>query len=188
MSEFIDKIAAWDEKVSKKIVLFSEKRLKYASFIALSGNVQPWLIMSILFFVFNLFIDRSFNLVQIVLTLFAGILISICKYSVKRRRPSVTISKKYVGKGDFYSFPSGHSGRMGCIALLFAVKYPFIGWVFVLWAIGVAYSRVALQLHYFLDVFFGILIGCFSAIIAFIFYSQIVNLLSPIVEWMNILI
>lgn len=188
MPELINKIANWDENVSKKIVLFSEKKLKLASFIALSGNVQPWLIVSILFLIFNLFIDRSFNLVQIAFTFCTGILTSIGKYSVKRDRPSVTVAKKYVGKGDFFSFPSGHSGRMGCLALLFAVKYPIVGWIFVIWAISVAFSRVALQLHYFLDVLCGLLIGCFSAIIAFIFYSQIVDLISPIVEWMNSLI
>ncbi|MHA1219532.1 MAG: hypothetical protein ACTSO5_12785 [Candidatus Heimdallarchaeaceae archaeon] len=50
MAELFKKMDEWDKKISKRIAQKSQKNLKIASFFALSGNAQPWFVISILFF------------------------------------------------------------------------------------------------------------------------------------------
>jgi len=68
-----------------------------------------------------------------------------------------------------FSFYSGHSTTAFCIAVfsLLYFKNRIYTWVALIWAFGVAYSRIYMGKHYPLDVFSGMLAGCFLAFLGF---------------------
>jgi membrane-associated phospholipid phosphatase len=67
------------------------------------------------------------------------------------------------------SFPSGHTATAFCMAAILACIYPRLklGWLFMIMALMVGYSRIYLSQHFFMDVYFGSMIGTVSA---FVFY------------------
>ena len=93
------------------------------------------------------------------------------KYGIGRLRPChdpeishvMRLVKSYCG-GKFGYF-SAHAANSFAPAtffvLLFKNKVKFIGWVLILWAMIVAYSRIYIGVHYPLDVVTGAAIGAF---------------------------
>ncbi len=65
------------------------------------------------------------------------------------------------------SFPSGHATTAFALAifLMLAFKLKKYSWLMAILAILVGYSRVYLAVHFPVDVYFGSLIGTFSAVI-----------------------
>ena len=177
------RLSEWDERVSQRIADKSANHLTIASFFALSGNSQPWFILSAIFFIFDLFMDRSVNLLQLMVIGVSGLTTSIIKFTIKRQRPSQQALKKYIAKGDHYSFPSGHASRMACTAVIMICFFPTIGWLFAIWAIGVDIARIALQLHYVLDILGGTIIGGVIGGIFYIFRQPFLDFFNPISEW-----
>ncbi|MCK4896490.1 MAG: phosphatase PAP2 family protein, partial [Candidatus Heimdallarchaeota archaeon] len=153
------------------------------SLLALSGNSQPWIILSLIFFIFDIFMDRTINIFQLLVLGIAGLTTIVVKYIVKRKRPSDEMLKKYVARGDYYSFPSGHASRMACSAIVMILFFPEVGWLFGIWAIGVNIARISLRLHYVLDVIGGTVVGLIIGIIFFIFSGPILELFVPFAEW-----
>jgi undecaprenyl-diphosphatase len=101
-----------------------------------------------------------------------SILINVLKYLVNRERPykhDNLIEK--LSTGGSPSFPSGHTADAFLIAVFFSLLFPnkwqvlFPIW---LWAIAVAYSRIALGVHYPSDVLGSMFIG---ALVAILFYN-----------------
>lgn len=70
------------------------------------------------------------------------------------------------------SFPSGHSGTAFCMFLLFAIfsKSQGLKFVCLLLALLVAYSRIYLCQHFFLDVYVGSVIGVLSSMFVYVFF------------------
>ena len=68
-----------------------------------------------------------------------------------------------------YSVPSGHTAVAFCVFTLMAlfVKRKQMELPFLFLAMFVGYSRIYLVQHFFLDVYFGVLIGVFSALFSF---------------------
>jgi undecaprenyl-diphosphatase len=90
-----------------------------------------------------------------VLALFAFAL----KTLFRRARPPGERGTLYV-HFDVHAFPSSHAVRMGGMAAALALLTP--PWavaVLTLWAVLVGLARVALGIHYFLDVSVGLLLG-----------------------------
>lgn len=96
-----------------------------------------------------------------------SIIVNILKYSINRVRPFVhdpLIHK--LSTGGSPSFPSGHTADafviVVTVSMLFKDKN---GWVFLvwIWACAIAYSRIALGVHYPSDVLGGMLVGAFNA-------------------------
>jgi len=183
MAELFKKIDEWDKKISKRIAQKSQKNLKIASFFALSGNAQPWFVISILFFILDVFMERSDNLIQITIAGAVGLTTTTIKYLTKRKRPNEQVALKYIATGDHFSFPSGHASRMGGLAMFMILVFPTFGWIFALWAIAVCYGRIALEVHYFVDIVGGAIGG---AIIGAIFYAirnYLYIIFDPISNW-----
>lgn len=105
----------------------------------------------------------------------SAIISTVVKNIVARDRPFITYPfiQKLTDGGSF-SFPSGHT----CDAFSFAtaISLAFPKWVVMLpafvWAIGVGYSRVDLGVHYPSDVLAGIIIGCSTAFILYVFAQK----------------
>ncbi len=173
----------WDKRVSQKIVDRTAKHKTLFSLLALSGNAQPWIILSVIFFIFDIFMDRTINIFQLLVLGIAGLTTTIIKFIIKRKRPSEDMVKKYVARGDHYSFPSGHATRMACSAIVMILFFPEVGWLFGIWAIGVNIARISLRLHYVLDVIGGTVVGLIIGAIFFIFSVPILELFVPFVEW-----
>jgi membrane-associated phospholipid phosphatase len=97
-----------------------------------------------------------------------AIIINILKYTVNRQRPFEVDKyiEKLTGAGS-PSFPSGHTGDVMAVAFSMCFLFPRQTWLLTIiwiWAVLVAYSRMALGVHYPSDVLTSIVI---SLIVAF---------------------
>ncbi|MBE0646519.1 MAG: phosphatase PAP2 family protein [Bacteroidales bacterium] len=107
------------------------------------------------------------RMVQIGLVLFlAGLITFAVKNTVKRTRPfkaHESIEKLTLGGGT--SFPSGHTTEAFAVAATVALLYRrrSVQIPAILWAILVAYSRMALGVHYPGDVLGGLVFGVILA-------------------------
>ena len=81
------------------------------------------------------------------------------KWLVRRRRPAGTDGMIY-RRTDPYSFPSGHAARAVLLSLLALRMGPVPAFiVIVAWSPLMAISRIAIGIHYALDVVGGALLG-----------------------------
>jgi undecaprenyl-diphosphatase len=90
----------------------------------------------------------------------------IIKRSVSRERPADTKRGVTVIEApDKFSFPSGHSAAAMAVAAMYAMTFPPIGIFLLPIAVLVGYSRVALGVHYPLDVIAGQAIALATAVL-----------------------
>jgi undecaprenyl-diphosphatase len=96
---------------------------------------------------------------------------SVLKELVGRARPCHTVDgaavmdqiRLLVDCGPGKSFPSSHAVNNFAFAALFAAVYPALrGWFFA-WALLVGYSRIAVGVHFPLDVLGGAVVGLLVA-------------------------
>ena len=183
MAELFTKMDEWDKRISKRIAQKSQKNLKLASFFALSGNAQPWFVISILFFFLDVFMERSDNLIQMTLAGAVGLTTTTIKYLTKRKRPNEQVALKYIATGDHFSFPSGHASRMGSLAMFMTLIFPTFGWIFILWAIAVCFGRIALEVHYFGDIVGGVIWGAILGAIFYALRNYFYIIFDPVSNW-----
>lgn len=128
--------------------------------VAHSGDAVFWLIGAALaFFLPGIPLGREMALRLVWAILLAGLTAGGLKRLIRRPRPDGPPDGLYPAH-DRYGFPSGHAVRVAAIAAALGPLVP--GWaalILALWAVGVALSRVALGIHYLLDVLAGMLIG-----------------------------
>ncbi|NJN95404.1 MAG: phosphatase PAP2 family protein [Anaerolineales bacterium] len=97
-----------------------------------------------------------------VLVLAAMIVVSLCKFGVRRHRPHPPgefVAFAY----DVYSFPSGHAARLAALAAGVLFFDAFLGWVLIALALSVALARVLVGVHYLSDIFIGLALGILVA-------------------------
>ncbi|OJJ21575.1 hypothetical protein BKI52_13610 [marine bacterium AO1-C] len=126
-----------------------------------------------------LFVRFYYSLLAL-LPLLSGLITQIFKRTIysEVRRPKVFFSNQreslnYVDGYSFEelsccnSFPSGHTTTAFAIFLAFALitRKSYWGGVFFLLAVLTAISRVYLLQHFYVDTFFGALIGTFSMLV-----------------------
>lgn len=107
--------------------------------------------------------DR-FSRGSIAVPLAAGFLLSVVlttavKYTVRRRRPRGEWGALY-RKMDPHSFPSGHASRTVTLAVVaLAGNLVLAGVLLAAWSLAVGFTRVALGVHFLLDVLAGYVLG-----------------------------
>mgnify|MGYP001301191959 FL=1 len=111
----------------------------------------------------------------------AGVVFLI-KALFHRPRPEGEWGKIY-RIADPHSFPSGHAARAMMLAVL--SMQTGSGWViagFILWALLVGLSRIALKLHYLLDVVAGWLLGIAGGLLALQLYPWFTQIIKALLN------
>jgi len=96
---------------------------------------------------------------------FTAIVVGAIKFSVRRQRPRGAESALWstMPRFDRYSFPSGHAARVACIATVASTADGRLALPGVLLILVVGCARVAMGIHYLLDVVCGAILGLASA-------------------------
>lgn len=91
----------------------------------------------------------------------------LIKPLVDRIRPCHVIEPVHllVNCSQGLSFPSSHAANSVSLALYLSFHYPRVKWLLIVFAAIVSYSRIAVGVHYPLDVLAGALIGAFCGIL-----------------------
>ncbi len=87
------------------------------------------------------------------------VIIFVIKFTVRRRRP-VGEWGAFYRTTDPHSFPSGHAARAGLLATMAVGLGPiWFAIVLLIWAPLMSLARVAMGVHYLVDIAAGLLIG-----------------------------
>lgn len=146
-------------------------------------------ILSLLLFGFKKTERSRLLLVVLVAGMLAGFSATIVRSAVCRTRPSsqhlqgfygpVHNSHWLVGKAEFGSFPSGHTATvMGLVAAGLMVNRRWT-LAFALFAVAVAWSRIALNCHHFSDIIAATVWSFFMAPLIFRFVEPRIKLPQP---------
>ena len=120
-----------------------------------------WFMLCIPFFFIEGHLDTAMNIPFAILIAWLVGEITI-KRLVCRVRPSDQIpdDEQIIKRPKFYSFPSGHSASSFSVLAVIIIRCNFyiIIPVFILASL-IAFSRLYLRVHYFTDVFAGVVLG-----------------------------
>ena len=116
-----------------------------------------------------------------------GIISQLVKHTFKEPRPSVVfrhLDLHFVQGVDILSsnsFPSGHTISAFSLFFLLAAFTKNRAWgiIFFLLALSVGFSRVYLSLHFFVDIYFGSIIGVFFTVIIYVAIANLNRMRSP---------
>ena len=88
-----------------------------------------------------------------------AVIVQGLKWGIRRERPQGEWGRFY-RKTDPHSFPSGHAARVAMLAVLgLALGPDWFALALLIWAPLVAWSRVAMGVHYLSDIAAGLLLG-----------------------------
>ncbi len=88
------------------------------------------------------------------------VVVVIVKNIFRRTRPPGTSGAIY-RRADPYSFPSGHAARAAMLCILAFQLGPVAAFIAIaVWSPFMVVSRIAIGIHYVLDVLAGIALGC----------------------------
>jgi len=91
--------------------------------------------------------------------LLSVVLTTLVKYAVRRRRPTGDWGAVY-RRTDPHSFPSGHASRAAALTVVMLARGLLLpGLLLAAWSVLVGFARIALGVHYLLDVAAGYLLG-----------------------------
>lgn len=146
---------------SSRIILFDDF-LYWISYTTTFVSIAILLVLAYKSFI-KKEINTKFTFYQLLIIFSASACVSlILKFTIQRPRPFTSYSDIIkLSEAGSYSFPSGHTTEAFAIALGAILLFRNKLWAIsiVLWALFVAYSRMALGVHYPLDVFTGIIIA-----------------------------
>ena len=160
----------WDIPITKYCKTVSPALIKMAEVITIFGITTWYLVGSIFFYLFFLFIYKNNRYADRSLFIFLslsiiGIFIILLKWIAGRHRPIDLFNSGHFGFDYFgqayelISFPSGHTQTAFTLATALALFYPRCGIPIFIMAAAVGISRVILTSHYLSDVIAGASIG-----------------------------
>jgi membrane-associated phospholipid phosphatase len=143
-------------------------------FFTYATDLGAWMMVTTLSVIFLMFSYRK-TLLLVSSFAFTGILVQIAKNIFHAPRPKVyfasELSKIYFVKGIHInttnSFPSGHTvtAFTAAVILTYLAVNKRMGFIYLLLAMGVGYSRMYLSQHFFEDVTAGSIIGTIGTVI-----------------------
>jgi len=130
-----------------------------AALLAHSGDSWYWLIGLAIIWWFGSDLWKEQAIILSIGIITTATFVMGIKFTVRRQRPTGEWGEIY-RKTDPHSFPSGHAARAGMLAVLGVGLGP--GWfaaALLAWAPFVALARVAMGVHYLLDILAGMAFG-----------------------------
>jgi undecaprenyl-diphosphatase len=109
---------------------------------------------------------------QLAMSLLVGFVIErpiyfLVKKRIARVRPcDCLVQGAYLVPSDRFSLPSGHSAGAFVVATILTMYLPEFAGLWLVWASGVAASRVIIGVHYPADVVIGAVMGSSCAVLA----------------------
>ncbi len=159
------RLADWDQAISRRWQQVCKGRVRlWAVFGAHLGDGWVWVLALVLALVLMPMVERSLVGRWAISMAVAGGITTSFKFVWHRQRP-VQQSGFYSRTYDKHSFPSGHATRMGTVAVFMPTLFPKWGWLVFLVVLWVGWSRVALGIHYFLDVAVGFTVGLIVSLV-----------------------
>lgn len=129
-----------------------------------------------------LFIRYEYAIMGVIISLCHGLLVSLFKHVLfpNLMRPKNVIDNDLlhfvpgVDVHSAHSFPSGHTTTAFCAALFIALisRNNTAGFVVLLAALLVGYSRIYLLQHFLIDVAAGAVMGCFITYVVWVSFSS----------------
>ena len=159
---FLRRLVLLDEAVSARLVIPARAKLWHLAALGLAhtGDSLVWAAL----FIGAWFLGGPAWRARVIVAV-AGFIINelatrIIKTSVRRSRPAGTAGAIY-RRTDPYSFPSGHAARAVMLSMLSGIfGPPALFAVILAWAPLMVASRIAIGIHYVLDVAAGFVVGC----------------------------
>lgn len=182
----LERILEWDRETF--IYLNNLGIEDYDIFWTTITNFNTWIPLFLLFFILIFLKYPKREAIFVVLTLIAMIffvttLTDLTKHTVARLRPNndeeINTLIRILKTPGTYSFFSGHSASSFAITTLVVLflKNRFKwSWLFFIWPLLFAMSRVFVGVHFPVDILVGTTVGILSA---FFFYMLYVRLIAP---------
>jgi undecaprenyl-diphosphatase len=171
--DWLDVAAAWDRRTSARLRGVTRRRAGFglAWLGAHLGDGYLWFTLAGL----GLWLGdeglRRGVLRWIISMAIGGIITTSTKFILRRKRPEEQ-DGFYSVKYDRHSFPSGHATRMGTIAAWGSILFPGLAWAAIGVALWTAWSRVALGIHFLLDVVIGLGIGVVTSLLVLVIMGR----------------
>lgn len=150
-----------DNKLSQKIRL-PESRTglrRAAALFAHSADSWFWLAGLIPLYFFAPAPRKPLIIKLIIGTILTAAFVLTLKKTIQRPRPEGEWGQIYRST-DPHSFPSGHAARAIMLSTIILLSgQAWIGLAMVIWSLMVSLARIALGVHYLLDILIGLLIG-----------------------------
>ncbi len=158
------------------VLWFNEHRYPLSDFyfIVASKLAEYGFIIFFLLVLLNISFGKAF--IAAITWLFTGIAAQSLKRVFDLPRPAGFFDESilnFIGETKLHyahSFPSGHTTTAFALFFLFALFTKNIKWQFLFFflALSVAFSRVYLLQHFFVDVYFGSILGIIIAVLVFV--------------------
>lgn len=166
MADEIQKPSFWerlfhlDARLSAHLALRARLLRTLAMFFAHTGDAAVWLAGAGTLFVLGEAFWRELAVRIITAMTAGGIASTTLKWTIRRQRPPGPSAGLYFHL-DQHALPSGHATRVACIMVVLSPLLPtwWASALLGLWAMLVSLSRVALQVHYLLDILMGMAVG-----------------------------
>ncbi len=127
--------------------------------LAHSGDSPLWILIAIILCLTTKSQDNHIGCRLLVGIVAAGVTTTALKWAFRRKRPSGP-SRGFYWKHDQHALPSGHAGRTACVVIILSAQTGTCELIALsLWAISVGTARVALSVHFPLDIVTGWVTG-----------------------------
>ncbi len=178
MKTWLKQLFKFDAKLSKMLRIPAGKKFLSLCLKVLAHSGDSWFWLLGLFLVW-LFSDGTWRdraaFLAVGLFVMAAVVL-LLKLAIRRPRPAGEWGQIY-RITDPHSFPSGHAARSAALVVMGVVVGPaWFSVVLALWAPWVGLSRVALGVHYVLDVLVGWVVGAAMGGVALLLKPHILAL------------
>ncbi len=157
---FWERLFHLDAQLSARLALRARFLRWLATFFAHTGDAAVWLAGAGTLYAFGEAFWRELAVRILTAMTAGGVASTALKWTFRRQRPPGPSAGLYFHL-DRHALPSGHATRVACIMVVLSPLLP-TWWATALlgfWAALVSLSRVALQVHYLLDILLGMAVG-----------------------------